>query len=190
MKIRDIIKVWRWRSPIGDLILGTVNDNVCLCDWDTRHDRDVIDGRICRLLQCEREEGSSRVTDALVEELSEYFSGKRREFDLPLQFVGTDFQCRVWSELMRIPYGSVATYADVACRIGKPRAVRAVAAAIGANPMSILVPCHRVIGSDGRLTGYAGGLAAKQALLSLENAKGSGAITMDRQADTDLFTYL
>jgi len=104
-----------------------------------------------------------------VSQLEEYFSGQRREFTVPLEFAGTEFQCRVWSELKKIPYGETVSYAELARRIGNPAAVRAVAAAVGANPISIFVPCHRVVGSDGSLTGYAGGLDAKRLLLDLEH---------------------
>lgn len=102
------------------------------------------------------------------QQLREYFAGERREFDLPLSLAGSEFQLRVLEELRRIPYGETTTYADIAERIGNSRAVRAVGAANGRNPIPIIVPCHRVIGSNGSLTGFGGGLAAKTALLRLE----------------------
>lgn len=105
---------------------------------------------------------------AAQKQLTEYFSGKRRTFDLPLKLTGTDFQLRVLDELRRIPYGETTSYADIADRIGRPKAVRAVGAANGRNPIPIIVPCHRVIGSNGSLTGFGGGLGTKQALLRLE----------------------
>jgi methylated-DNA-[protein]-cysteine S-methyltransferase len=101
-------------------------------------------------------------------QLREYFSGQRRDFDLPLEPLGTEFQRRVWSALRTIPYGETRSYADIASQIGIPNAVRAVGAANGRNPISIIVPCHRVLGSSGALTGFGGGLAAKAALLALE----------------------
>lgn len=103
-----------------------------------------------------------------VAQLDEYFRGARREFDVPLLHVGTDFQKRVWRSLMTIPYGVTVSYGEMARRIGSPRSVRALANANGANPISILVPCHRVIGSGGSLTGYGGGLDAKNYLLRHE----------------------
>jgi len=103
-------------------------------------------------------------------QLAEYFQGKRQEFDLPLQLTGTQFQLRVWEELRKIPYGTVISYGHLAGSIGKPKAFRAVGLANGKNPVSIIVPCHRVIGSNGTLTGYGGGLPRKEALLSLERA--------------------
>jgi methylated-DNA-[protein]-cysteine S-methyltransferase len=101
-------------------------------------------------------------------QLEQYFAGDRRQFDLPLAPGGTPFQQRVWAELRRIAYGETITYAELASRIGRPTAIRAAGAANGANPVSIIIPCHRVIGSDGSLTGYGGGLEAKRALLQLE----------------------
>ena len=101
-------------------------------------------------------------------QLEEYFAGRRRAFDVRSAPPGTAFQQRVWGELQRIDYGQTITYAELAARIGRPTAIRAAGAANGANPVSILIPCHRVIGSDGSLTGYGGGLEAKRALLDLE----------------------
>jgi methylated-DNA-[protein]-cysteine S-methyltransferase len=105
---------------------------------------------------------------AAARELEEYFVGKRQQFDVPLHPSGTPFQLEVWGALLAIPYGETVSYADIAQRIGRPRAVRAVGAANGANPLAIIVPCHRVIGSHGDLTGYGGGLPAKRWLLAHE----------------------
>lgn len=111
-----------------------------------------------------------RVRSLAEQQLAEYFSGQRKVFDLPLEFTGTDFQKRVWSALLTIPYGETRSYADIAKQVGSPKAVRAVGLANSKNPISIIVPCHRVIGSDGKLTGYAGGLHNKEYLLRLEHA--------------------
>lgn len=108
--------------------------------------------------------------NSAITQLNEYFSGKRKSFDLPLAPEGTEFQCQVWNALTKLRFGETATYAQLAQRIGNPKALRAVGAANGRNPISIIVPCHRVIGADGSLTGYAGGLARKEALLRLESA--------------------
>lgn len=105
-------------------------------------------------------------------QLDEYFSGKRKEFDMPLDLDGTDFQKRVWNELLKIPYGRTITYKELAIRLGDLKAIRAAGTANGANPVSIIVPCHRVIGSDGSLTGYAGGLWRKKWLLGHERGEG------------------
>ncbi|GAA2076579.1 methylated-DNA--[protein]-cysteine S-methyltransferase [Aeromicrobium halocynthiae] len=109
------------------------------------------------------------VLDAAEQQLQEYFAGVRREFDLPLASDGTEFQRKVWSEVRRIPYGETASYGDIARRLGyEPGISRAVGAANGANPLPVVVPCHRVVGSDGSLTGYAGGPDRKRILLELE----------------------
>ena len=107
------------------------------------------------------------------EQLQEYFAGTREDFDLPLHLAGTEFQVSVLEELLRIPYGETVSYGDIAKRIGRPKAVRAVGAANGRNPLPIIVPCHRVIGTSGDLTGFGGGLDTKEALLRLE-AENSG----------------
>jgi methylated-DNA-[protein]-cysteine S-methyltransferase len=104
-------------------------------------------------------------------QLGEYFAGRRSTFDVPLAPAGTPFQQRVWEELQRVAFGETITYAELAERIGRPTAIRAAGAANGANPVSILIPCHRVIGSDGTLTGYGGGLEAKRFLLDLERVR-------------------
>ncbi|HEX7348739.1 MAG TPA: methylated-DNA--[protein]-cysteine S-methyltransferase [Rhodanobacteraceae bacterium] len=111
---------------------------------------------------------STRKLHAALRQLTEYFAGTRREFDLPLHPSGTPFQLEVWGALLTIPYGETVSYAEIARRIGRPRAVRAVGAANGANPLSIIVPCHRVIGSHGDLVGYGGGLPIKRWLLAHE----------------------
>ena len=110
------------------------------------------------------------VVDAALEQLGQYLAGVRRAFDLPLVQRGTDFQRQVWQQLRTLPYGKTSSYQEIAQAIGKPRAVRAVGAANGRNPISIVVPCHRVIGSDGSLTGYGGGLWRKEWLLRHEGS--------------------
>ncbi len=105
-----------------------------------------------------------------VRQLQAYFAGNLRQFNLPLDMHGTDFQLRVWRELVRIPYGETRSYSQIAAAIGAPQAVRAVGAANGANPIPIVVPCHRVIGAGGKLVGYGGGLPLKKRLLELEGA--------------------
>ena len=165
----NIIKTKLYESPCGTLLLGSFGDNLCLCDWQVEKHRDHVDRRLKRVLRAEFEEGTSDVIEETVRQLDEFFAGKRREFDIPLLFVGTDFQKKVWNELLNIPYGQTISYGEMARRIGMPKSVRAVANANGANAISILAPCHRVIGSDGALTGYGGGLAAKKMLLELES---------------------
>ena len=104
-----------------------------------------------------------------LDQIAEYLDGQRRDFDLPLDLRGTEFQRRIWATVAGIPYGQTRTYAEIALAIGKPKAVRAVGAANGANPLPLVVPCHRVVGSDGSLTGYGGGLDVKRKLLEMES---------------------
>mgnify|MGYP002433030288 FL=1 len=153
----NIVKTKRYESPCGTLLLGSFNDKLCLCDWQVEKHRDHVDKRLKRVLQADFEDSSSAVIEKAIVLLDEFFAGKRKKFDLPLLFVGTNFQKKVWNELLKIPYGKTVSYGEMASRIGMPRAVRAVANANGANAISIFVPCHRVIGSDGSLTGYGGG---------------------------------
>ena len=120
------------------------------------------------LQQQDGEECADPVLSACAQQLSEYFAGQREHFELPLGATGTDFQQRVWQALAAIPHGETRSYRDIAQAIGKPTAMRAVGAANGRNPLPIVVPCHRVIGADGSLTGFAGGLQAKTCLLQLE----------------------
>lgn len=164
----ETIKIAYYHTPAGEMMVGSHGDGICLCDWVASKRRGLIDKRICGKLNSAYVEGGSEVMDEALRQLDEYFAGKRKEFTIPILFAGTEFQCRVWSELMEIPYGETVSYGEIARRIQNPRAVRAVSTAIATNPICIFVPCHRVIGSDGRLTGYAGGIDVKQLLLELE----------------------
>lgn len=172
MNGNDCIIISGYPAPCGELVLGSYGDRLCLCDWQTGRGSDSIRRRLRRLLKAGFVEGRSPVVDHAVVRLDEYFAGRRQAFDVPLLFAGTEFQKRVWNALLAIPYGETVSYAEMARRIGMPKAVRAVANANGANAVSIFAPCHRVIGSDHTLTGYGGGLAAKAYLLRLENAVG------------------
>lgn len=163
------IQVYPYRSPYGELLLGSWKDALCLCDWMIENRRKTIDKRLQDALHTTYEEGCSETIARTMGQLDEYFVGARKGFDIPLLMIGTDFQKSVWRELQRIPYGVTISYGELAWRLGNPKAVRAVAAANGANPMSLLVPCHRVIGSDRKLTGYGGGLDIKKKLLLLED---------------------
>jgi methylated-DNA-[protein]-cysteine S-methyltransferase len=140
-----------------------------MCDWKWRKNRASINTRIQTGLDAHFEEEISQVILKAISQLEAYFSGERREFALPLLMIGSEFQQRVWKELLKIPYGETETYLSLTNRIGNMNTIRAVAAANGANAISIMVPCHRIIGSDGNLVGYAGGLDAKKKLLQLEN---------------------
>lgn len=171
MKRKNTIKTCRYDSPCGVLTLGSLEDKLCMCDWQIERHRGHVDRRLKRMLFAEFEDGTSEVIEKAIRELDEFFAGERHEFDIPLLFVGTDFQKKVWRELLEIPYGSTVSYGGLARQIGMPTAVRAVANANGANSISIFAPCHRVIGSDNSLTGYGGGLEAKRKLLELESVQ-------------------
>lgn len=170
MKTNAVITVKPYTSPLGTLLLGSFEGRLCLCDWRTTVHSQRIDKWLQAKLSATYQEGTNEVIETAELQLEAYFSGKRFAFDVPLYFCGTDFQLMVWQALLQIPYGSTLSYAELACRIQRPTAVRAVANANNANPLSIFVPCHRVIGSNRQLTGYGGGLDIKQQLLYLENS--------------------
>lgn len=157
-----------WASPVGTLSLGDFRGALCMADWVVARGSDIVVRRLCRHLNAEVREGSTPLLGRTVTELEEYFRGERTEFDLPLLMPGTEFQRRVWDALCGLRYGLTISYGELAEKIDRPEAVRAVANAVGANGISIIVPCHRVVGNDGRLTGYAGGPEAKRRLLGLE----------------------
>ncbi len=162
------IYIQYFKTPYGELLLGSLNDALCLCDWRFRKLRAAIDERLHRHAGAAYLEADTLVLQAARQQLLQYFARERTEFTLPLRFLGTDFQKRVWTELTHVPYGQTATYLALAQRLGQPTAVRAVASANGANALSLFVPCHRILGSDRSLVGYAGGLKAKEKLLQLE----------------------
>ena len=165
----DNIIIQYLKTPCGELVIGSLGDRLCLCDWRYRKMRKTIDSRIQKGLGAGFTEGDSAIIALAVDQLTEYFDHRRKTFSIPLLPVGTDFQKEVWSALQSVPYGSTTTYGRLAGRLGNPNAVRAGAAANGANAISIIIPCHRIVGSDGALVGYAGGLAAKRKLLKLEH---------------------
>lgn len=146
-------------SPVGRLRLVSNGDSLTAIEWEN------LQGAAP-----EGEEHSDPALAACANQLQEYFAGQRQDFDLPLSAQGTEFQKNVWTALRAIPYGELRSYRDIAESLENPKAVRAVGAANGRNPLPIVVPCHRVIGSDGSLTGFAGGLEAKKVLLRLEGA--------------------
>lgn len=174
----ESILVEYFKTPVGELILGSFNDKLCICDWHYRKKRESIDQRIKSNLQAEYVFGSSKVIELTKTQLSEYFNNKRREFDIPPLLIGSDFQQQVWAELLKIPFGKTLSYLELSIKMGNEKAIRAVASANGANAISIVVPCHRVIGADGGLTGYAGGLQAKKKLLDIEGALGQNQLNL------------
>lgn len=162
------ISIQYYKSPIGEILLGSYENKLCIADWRYRKMRTTIDNRIQKGLKVEYIEEPSDVITETIEQMKEYFNLERKEFTIPLLLVGTDFQKSVWQGLIDTPFGTTASYLELSKRIGNEKAIRAVASANGANAISILVPCHRIIGSNGDLVGYAGGLDVKKKLLEIE----------------------
>lgn len=172
-------------SPVGRLTLVSSFSALVAILWENERPGRVRFGTL-------HEEANDPTLLEVERQLEEYFAGRRNRFEIPLDFRGTDFQKKVWKALLDIPYGQTRTYAEIAVSIGSPKAVRAVGAANGRNPISIVAPCHRVIGSSGGLTGFAGGLDRKETLLVLEDARWGSKVarkTSAVQAETlDLFS--
>lgn len=154
-------------SPIGPLKLVGNDAGLTAILWENDSPRRVRLGPLT-------EDARNAVLAAAEQQLVEYFQGERKVFEIPLAFAGTPFQTLVWQALLTIPYGETRSYGEIARQIGHPAAVRAVGAANGRNPISIIAPCHRVIGASGALTGFAGSIEAKRFLLALESAAGRG----------------
>lgn len=154
------------KSPVGVLKLVASDNGLAAILWENDDPKRVR-------LEPVEEDKKQKVLLETERQLSGYFTGKLEKFSLALDFVGTDFQKKVWKALLAIPFGETRTYAQIAREIGRPKAVRAVGAAIGKNPISVIAPCHRVIGSNGKLTGFAGGLEAKAYLLGVESKRGN-----------------
>ena len=164
------MKFISYQSPFGELSIAASGGSIVLCDWNhsrkyTLHIRDIESSQNETTDSDNEDESVIRLASR---QLDEYFAGLRKEFDLPLAPVGTPFQQRVWDALSHILYGKTISYSEIAEYIGNKNATRAVANAIGCNSLSIIIPCHRVIGSNGAITGYAGGIEAKRKLLDLE----------------------
>ncbi len=155
-------------SPVGELKLVAKDARLAAILWENDKPGRVRLGPM-------REAADKPILVRTAQQLQEYFAGTRHRFELELDFVGTDFQKQVWQALLTIPFGQTRSYSEIARQIGNPGAVRAVGAANGKNPISIVAPCHRVIGASGKLTGFAGGLEAKERLLTLEGCEWSGA---------------
>ena len=162
------INIQYYKSIIGELIIGSYDGKLCLIDYRYRKMRDRIDNRIKTHLKAEYIIHNSEIIKETIKQLEEYFVQKRDKFDIPLIMLGSDFQKQVWEALINIPYGTTVSYKALSEKIGNPKAVRAVANANGANAIAIIIPCHRVVASNGGLGGYAGGLDAKKTLLKLE----------------------
>jgi AraC family transcriptional regulator of adaptative response/methylated-DNA-[protein]-cysteine methyltransferase len=163
-----VIEVTRVTTPLGPMLIGATDEDLVILEFVDRRQLPAQIRRIGERLGAVFVPDTNPVTELVSGQLAEYFEGARRAFDLPLQPVGSDFERQVWEALLEIPYGETRSYAEIAARVGRPAAVRAVGRANGMNALAIVVPCHRVVGSDGRLVGYGGGVWRKERLLELE----------------------
>ena len=167
-KDKKIVNITRLETPLGTMFACAVEQGICLLEFTDRRMLETELKALTKVLNANIIQGANRHFDLLKQQLDEYFEGKRKEFTVPLYTPGTEFQESVWKELQNIPYGSTRSYKQQAAALQKPEAVRAVANANGMNRISIIIPCHRVIGNDGSLTGYGGGLWRKKWLLDME----------------------
>ncbi len=167
-KLVNVINIRRLTTPLGPMIAGATNEGICLLEFTERRAFEVELRDLSRLLKANLVYGDNGHISRLEKQLAEYFDGKRKDFDVPLVTPGSKFQKSVWRQLRTIPYGKTRSYEEQAVAINKLKAIRAVASANGANRISIVIPCHRVIGKDGSLTGYGGGLWRKRWLLDFE----------------------
>ena len=166
-----IITITQFETPLGLMFAGATEEGICLLGFA---DEEKLDSEVKALpskLKADIQQGASRYFAPLQKQLNEYFEGNRKEFDLPLILLGTDFQKEVWNELLRIPFGTTRSYKQQSIALNKLDAIRAVAGANGTNRIAIIIPCHRVIGENGSLTGYGGGLWRKKWLLDLESGQ-------------------
>lgn len=152
------------KTKYGELIIGSFNDKLCMLDWRYRKRRDSIDTRILKALKTTFIENDTPIIKETINQLDEYFNLERKKFDIPLLILGTPFQNSVWEALIKVPYGTTSSYLQLSKDIDNKKAIRAVANANGANAISIIIPCHRIIGTNGELTG----LGVKKKLLELE----------------------
>ncbi len=163
MKIKKIL------TPLGPMLAAATEEGICLLEFAERKMLETNLKRVKKLLKAEFLPGTNKNIDELNKQINEWFKGKRKEFTLPLIIQGTSFQEKAWEALLKIPYGETRSYKEQASLLGNPDAVRAAGKANGDNRISIIIPCHRVIGSNGELVGYGGGLWRKKYLLDLES---------------------
>ncbi len=170
---RQIIQT-RFETPLGPMIAWAVEEGLCLLEFTDRAILESEFNALTKHYNATVTDGTHPVLDMLQVQLTEYFEGRRKEFTVPLDVPGTPFQQQVWAELQRIPFGITRSYKQQAIAVNNLPAIRAVAQANGMNRIAILIPCHRVIGENGKLTGYGGGLWRKQRLLDLERQNRQG----------------
>ncbi len=166
--MKNKIHIAEHKSVIGKLIFGSFDNRLCLLNFGFTEKHNNSLEKIKKLLDVDVEVKEDEIIFSAKTQIDKYLGGELKNFNVPILLLGTDFQKKIWSELLKIPYGKTASYLDIAKRINNPKAVRAAASANGANPISIIVPCHRVINSNGGLGGYGGGLELKKRLLNLE----------------------
>ena len=166
---KNKINIQYYKTANTEFILGDFEGKLCMLDYRYRVKRETVDNRLQKALNAEYFEKDSDLLVQTRQEIDEYFQGKRKRFTVPLLMAGSEFQKSVWNALLQIPYGETASYLELSKSIKNEKAVRAVANANGANAISIIIPCHRIIGTNGKLTGYAGGLELKKKLLTIEN---------------------
>ena len=159
-----------FNTPLGKMTCLSSDSGLHLLEFVSRAKSEISKEKkeVAAALQADIAKGENDIVRKLKVQMAEYFEGKRQKFSIPLKLIGTEFQLKVWSELMLVPYGETRSYLEHAESLGDVKAIRAVASANGRNKIAILVPCHRIIGSDGSLTGYAGGIEKKRFLLNLE----------------------
>ena len=162
------INIQYYKTKYAEFILGSFENKLCLLDFKYRNMRTTVDNRLKKGFEAEFIEQDDEILKETRKQLDEYFDMRRKEFDIAFITVGTEFQKSVWDALKKVPYGTTSTYLQLAKDIGNEKAVRAVANANGANSIGLIIPCHRIIGTNGELTGYGGGLALKKRLLKLE----------------------
>ena len=162
------LEIQYYKTKIGELVLGSYDSKLCLLDFRYRKMRFAVDNRLKKTLNAKFVVQDNKILKETRKQITEYLRAERKTFDLPILSVGSDFQKQVWEALLKINYGETASYLDIAKYIGNEKAVRAVASANGANAIAVIIPCHRIIGSDGELVGYGGGLPIKKRLLNLE----------------------
>ena len=173
-----MITTTKIETELGIMIAGAVDEGICLLEFSDRRMLNTEYKDLARYFKTMIGEGENRHFKTLIKQLKEYFEGSRKEFSVPLVTPGTDFQQAVWKELMNIPYGTTRSYHEQSVALGIPDSIRAVANANGMNRISIIIPCHRVIGSDGQLTGYGGGLRRKKWLLDHEKKHSGKAVDL------------
>lgn len=166
---KNIIATTVFKTPLGYMFCAATQKGICLLSFYGQSNLKQQIEKIQKFFNAEAISAHNKHFDCLEKELTEYFEGKRKEFTIPLQLVGTPFQQEAWKILMKIPYGETISYKEQAQLLKNPKAVRAVGSANGKNLIAIIIPCHRIINTNGKLGGYAGGLENKKALLQLEN---------------------